>query len=183
MLTYFAILALLIAIPAVAGSLIRASKGISLRVPQGLARLFCKIERLDGSELIALALTVDLSRVTIDKQPAVLGTYVLRIQFDSRHVTYRGTGAAGDAYFFSTPLATDAGVANERGMVRIAAVQTNQSAPLGVVNVARAVFVEKQYGGIEAVRVSIESVTSALEINEQGGFRKKIPIHFEGESQ
>lgn len=88
---------------------------------------------------------VDLTGVTgtcAGAVPAILGGYVIPIDFDNTQVTYVGVAACPTAppQFAVAPTATAAGTANANGEVAISASQADPTGPTGLICVARLTF-------------------------------------------
>lgn len=154
-----------------------ARKPINEAVPDGIARLVALPER-DGSDgTIVVPVTIDLQDVTVNERPAVLGAYVVKVEFDPNKVGYGGVRGGLDPYFATDPFATNTAKANRDGVVRISSVQTNVLLPIGMVNVARLTFVEKVQGGADSIKLTMESVASALEKDENGTYLRNLEIN------
>ena len=153
-----------------------ARRPISEVRPDGDARLITWPERDDERSLIVVPVTIDLQDVTLDDRPAVLGAYVVKVEFDPKRVTYHGVSGGDDPYFATEPFATVVEKANIKGIVRISSVQTNALLPIGMVNVARLRFSENVAGGSDSIKLTLESVASALEKDADGTYLRNLEI-------
>ena len=154
-----------------------ARRPITEAVPEGVARLVALPERDAAEGTVVVAVTIDLQDVTVDERPAVLGAYVIKVEFDPAKVSYSGARGGLDPYFASDPFATNPAKANRDGVVRFSSVQTNGVLPIGMVNVARLTFVETASGGADSIRLTMESVASALEKDENGRYLRNLEIN------
>lgn len=168
--------------PLLEASELRARKPISEVIPDGEARLMVFPERDVKRGRLIVPVTIDLQDVTVNDRPAVLGGYVVKVEFDPKQVVYEGVSGGLDPYFASDPFATAPLKANEKGVLRISAVQTNVALPVGMINVARLRFVEIVPGGSSSIKMTFESVASALEKDADGQFLRNLEISIEKES-
>lgn len=162
--------------PVTEASDLRARKPINEVVPDGDARLLTWPERDVKRAMIVVPVTIDLQDVTVNERPAVLGAYVVRVNFDPKQVTYKGVSGGLDPYFANDPFATAPAKANAEGVLKISAVQTNVVLPTGMINVARLRFTETVPGGSDSIKLSIESAASALEKDADGRFLRNLEI-------
>lgn len=72
--------------------------------------------------------------------PAVLGGYVVPIDFDKTRLQYVSAAACNSPQFSAAPVSTAPATANANGQVSIAASQANGAAPTGMVCVATLTF-------------------------------------------
>lgn|GEM_PF-7060897 len=100
--------------------------------------------------------------IEISVPNAILGGYVARITFDPAVLTFVSAAGGASPEFKADPAYTFTQKANETGVVRIAAAQTNQYGPTGKVSVAMVTFRELVAGGANSIKVTIESAASAL---------------------
>lgn len=174
-------------VAAAAGCLLTASLAMAGRndkapdsqAPIGHARVLRVIER-GADNNITVPVTIDLRRVTLDGQSAVLGAYVLRVDFDATQVEYLSAIGGRDSHYAAAPVATAAARANSEGLVKLTASQTDNTAPSGLIHVASLRFAEKVAGGADSIRVRLESVASALSKDADGKFLTNLEIKIEG---
>lgn len=162
--------------PVTGASDLRGRKPISEVVPDGNARLLTWPERDVKRALVVVPVTIDLQDVTVNERPAVLGGYVVKVEFDPKQVTYKGVTGGLDPYFANVPFATATAKANAEGVLKISAVQTNVVLPIGMINVARLRFTETVPGGSNSIKLTIESAASALEKDADGRFLRNLEI-------
>jgi len=120
-----------------------------------------------GDGQTAATIAVDLRNVWIENHPAVLGGYVVRLDFDPKRLAFVEAGG-GEGLFSDAPFATNSAAANHKGAVTIAAAQTNRDAPAGLVRIARVVFRELAPGGARTLRVRILSAAAPIGTSENG---------------
>lgn len=111
---------------------------------------------------VRLPVTIDLTEVKVDGEPAPLGAYLVRVHFDPesvRLVSVRG-GSAKD--FTTAPVHTHLERANQTGTVALTALNSREDGPTGLVQVALLAFSELVEGGRDTVRTEIVSVVTPL---------------------
>lgn len=116
-----------------------------------------------------VSVLIDLRNVTGNSPsntptPAVLGGYQIDVNFDTSRLRLDAVGGGTATGFMSAPTATNLSTANANGRVTIAAAQTNDSAPTGLVHVATLTF-NGTNNGTAALSVAPRSLSSAA----QGG--------------
>lgn len=134
----------------------------------GQARALGLPDRDRHSRKVFVTVQIDLADVLLDGRPAVLGAYVARLDFDPDAVVYLGAEGGADFRFAAPPISTDPAIANAQGVVKLAAVQIDQTGPIGAVVVARATFLEVRRGGAQTIALHLESVATALRSDSAG---------------
>ncbi len=125
---------------------------------------------------VHLAIAIDLRGVIDDGSPAVLGAYVVGVQFDPTKIAYVETVAGTDPLFANAFYATSAEKANVQGVVKVAGVQTSRHAPVGVVNPATMIFREIAPGGIATIRPRVESIATT-NVTTNGELSLRAPTY------
>ena len=127
---------------------------------------------LATGQTLPVALLVDLSGVSGAAQgglrtPAVLGGYQVEVSFDSKVVRFDGVSGGTANGFTTSPVSTNASVANATGKVRIVAAQTSQQSPRGLAQVATLLFTVRGAGS-PAISAKPLSLSTAFQGNGAG---------------
>jgi hypothetical protein len=100
---------------------------------------------------------VDITAAGANAQPEALGAYVASISFDPRKVELMEVRGAASGAFAAAPAATERARANESGLVKLAAAQSDPDGPTGDVAVAYVLFRERTAGGASTIHTHIDS--------------------------
>lgn len=123
-----------------------------------------------------LPVTIDLSSVSVDNQPVVLGAYVAQIRFDPKKVQIVSVERGTDGDFSRTPpITTSREKANEEGLLSITGVQTGMSAA-SILNVANVRAIEIVPGGASTISIRLDSAATALHRHDRVEAVVRIPV-------
>ena len=125
---------------------------------------------------VRVPLVVDLSGVTLESVPAVLGAYLVKATFDPAKLRYVRVSGGSTPQFMEPPTATNVIRANAEGWVKITAAQSDRYAPVGKVSIASLEFQEIVPGGASSIVVRIESAAAATTPDSQGNLPKSIEL-------
>lgn len=144
--------------------------------PVGEARMAVYPEREQNTGEMLFPLVIDLKDVTWNGRPAVLGGYVVRVEFDPNKVMLATVDGGRDPYFAAKPIFTSPEIANQQGWMKVTYAQLNTAEPTGMVNVGQVRFVEREPGGASTVNVTLQSVSSAMQRDAKGNVMRKLAI-------
>jgi hypothetical protein len=163
---------------AAAVALVTTAGAVCAASPNGRneARLVVAAQRDAKNGVVAFPVTIDLSNVQLDGRAAVLGAYVVSIRFDKEKVEFVNAVGGTDSHFAEAPAFTPAEKANGLGLVKLVGDQADSVGPTGSIHVATATFREKVPGGASTVKVSVDSLASALQKDASGRFLTDLAI-------
>lgn len=146
---------------------------------KGRARLLTSIERGKGGA-VSVPLTIDVSDVLFDgSRPAVLGAYVVAVEFDPEKVVFVDAARGKAPEFADAPAATPAAKANKNGFLKVVGDHGQADNPTGIVSVAVLHFRELVPGGADSIRPRFDSLASSLRRDHTGQFPNDINIPFD----
>ena len=127
------------------------------------------------SNTLTAPINVNLKLVGINGQPAILGAYVARVEFNPSEVEVRLVKGGASKAFSGDPIFTELSKANKDGLLKLTAWNTSDDSASGDVSVAKVIFRELRDGGAETIRISIDSVSSTV-VKDAGGEAKQYAI-------
>ena len=144
--------------------------------PAGEARIAVYPERDQSTGEMLFPLVIDLKDVTWNGSPAVLGGYVVRVEFDPSKVMLASVDGGRDPYFAAKPIFTSPEIANQQGWMKVTYAQLSTEQPTGMINVGQVRFIEREAGGASTVKVRLQSVSSAMKRDARGNVMRKLAI-------